>query len=319
MSLLNTIFSFITQKVTALATASDKTPLWLLLLLLFIVIYFIVIWFSDISKSTAIFIAFIPVLILDLIFSFGSYVFHLPFNFNYPIKHFVITAQTLDFIFNFGIFKGVGLQTFNTVSGTYALSGIQNFVVYLFTFSDVIILGISLLFILYYIGDNFSNALTGTGIITLIYVYFTNPFDESKTAVATTQHIFYFMEHASPEQQITVLGSAFISFVAIVFLISIVSSFFITVGKTTVRPGLEASSWQFNMTGIAFGLSVIYSITSVLHPEYSWYVVLPLLIGCSIVRSSMHSYAEDRRDRRQERENIREAVTSVIDNRGKFF
>lgn len=320
MAFWDTIFNFIAQKVTALATASDKLPFYLLLVLGFLVSYFIIIWFSDISKSTALGISFIPIFTLDWIFSLGTYTFRFPISLPwigeaYTTNKLTITFRLLDYIFNFGVWKDVGLSTFNNVTGVYVLSGIQNLVVYLFTFSDVIILFISFFFIFFYIADNFGDAFAGAGIITLAYAYFTNPFGEYKTAVATTQHMFYFIGHATPEQKIVVFGSAFISFAAIVLLISTFGSLFITAGKTTIRPGLEASSWEYNLTGVAFGLSVIYSITSLLHPSYQWYVFLPSLIGCSMVRSSMQSYADDRRERRQQRESIKEAVTSVIDLR----
>jgi hypothetical protein len=305
-NLLDTLFGSLQSYASS---SSNKTALWLGLLLLFFIVYFIVIWFSDIRKSTAIVIAFFPVLLLDAVISFGIYTFKFPLGFSYTTQKFYITLSIFDYVFNFGLFKNYGLAVFDHVNGLYLLSGTQNILTFLFVFSDSLIEFVLIAYVLYYLIGRIDFALLGASIPTLVYTWrISNPLTEFVTAKATVSHVFYFLSRAAPEQKLLVIGLFLLSFAFIVFIIATVSGFFMTVGKTTVRPGLEASSWEFSMTGVALGWTLAYAVVQLLHPEYSWYAVLPVLIIYNIFRSRMKGMAERRKAEKAQRQMFREVM-----------
>ena len=310
MALPDAIFEYLSARIgTYISTAADKTALWLALALLFIVIYFVVIWFTDVGKSTAIFLSFMPVLVLDWLFSFGTYIFKFPFGYSYATHNFVITLNIVDWIFNFGIFKSIGLDAFNQVSGAFVLTGAQKALVFLLVSADSIIEFIVLAYIFYSIFDRIDIAICGAAIPTILYsIFISNPLKEVVKAEVTVKHVLYFFDHATPEQNVIVFGSLFISFGLIVFLISAVTSLIEGIGKTTVRPGLEGHQYEVSLTGLAFGLSLAYSLAVVLHPDYSWYTVLPVLIIYNAIRSGMKGVAKNRRTQKQQKELVREVV-----------
>lgn len=305
MPILDAVFDYV--RAYALSS-TNKTALWLILAILFLVIYFVVIWFFEVRKSTAVLIAFTPVLFLDYAISFGKYTFAFPFDFNYSTNRGYITLSILDWIFNFGLFKSYGLTVFNSVNGSYILTGLQNLVVYLFVYADSIIEFLLIAYFLYTLFDRIEYAVLGASIPVLAYTYFTNPLKELATAKATVSHILYFFDHATQFQQMAVMATAFVSFLLVIFLISTATGLFISIGKSTVKPGLEASMWEVSLTGLSFGLALVYSIAVILHPEYSWYVLLPVLVLYSIIRSGMNRLADKRKGVKAQRQIIHEAL-----------
>lgn len=289
------------------SSSTDKTALYFGLAILFLIIYFAVIWFIDVRKSTAVLIAFLPVFLLDYAVGFGKYTFTLPFDFSYSTNRGYITLSILDWIFNFGLFKSYGLTVFNSVNGSYFLTGFQNFIVYFFVYADSIIEFLLIAYFLYTLFDRTEYAVLGASIPVILYTYFTNPLKELADAKAAVSHILYFFDHATQFQLLVVIGTAFLSFLLVIFLISTVTGLFVSIGKSTIKPGLEASMWEVSLTGLSFGLAFVYSVAVILHPEYSWYVLLPVLIVYSIIRSGMNRIADSRRAEKRQKQMIHEA------------
>ncbi len=313
VEIINTVVDFAVKKIANLATTSTDI-LYLELAILFLVVYFFLIWFVfEQDKKLAAAFAFVPILLIDYAFSFGKYIFAFPLAIpgigdTYTLNNFVLTFRLFDYIFNFGIWKDFGLTTFNAVTGSFLLSSLDKILVFLFVFADSILIFILASYIIYSFIDDIQYSALGGAFAALAYSFVSNPFKEFKAAEVTVSHVRYFIGAATHEQLIVVLGAAIISFTIIVFLLSVATNLFIAVGKTTVNPRLESKSWEFNITGIAFGLAIFYAITNLLHPKYAWYVLLPVLVGYSILKSGMSSYAEGRHADRRQREMIAEAV-----------
>ncbi len=292
----------------------DATTRMILFFTLFLIFYVAIIWFTDTKKSTAVGLAFIPILLIDLTLSFGKYTFMLPLNYNYTIGKGIFTINLLDFILNFQIFKLYGVEMFKQVTGTYLLTWPQQILVWIFTIGDSILAFLLLLFFFKNVLADWTYAFLCALVPSVLYLNWSNPLKEFNTVTTNTQHIFYFFNNASGEQFIIVVATFLTSFAIIVLLLSTIINMLAGIGKSTVMPGLESTMWQFNVTGIAFQLALLYAVLQLLHPEVTWFVALPLLVIWGVIKRSLKGHADSVKEKREFRESIGEAMNDNYDN-----
>ncbi len=308
MDILGTIFNFIGQKYTALATAPDKTIFWLLLAIVFIVFFFGA-KMLNLDTDIAALVGFAPIVLLDLLFSSGTYTFSFPFHYSPTWHKFVVPLQIFDWIFNYGFFKTVGLATFNQVTGSFVLTQIQQVALHLYVWGDSIIELVVIFYIVYNITNHLEIAAVAAIIPTAIYTRFiSNPFKEYAASEKIVEHVFYFLNHANQEQKIIVIGSLVISFLLIVFLLSTILSLLLGTASSTIRPSLQAHEYEVNYVGTAFGLSVALSVMELLHPDYLYYNFLAVALVYGLFKATVKDYANDRKQKREQREMIQNAV-----------
>ncbi|CAG0948721.1 MAG: hypothetical protein OIN86_12985 [Candidatus Methanoperedens sp.] len=267
--------------------------------LLFLILYTTLIWFFfENNKSIAAFLAFSPILILDFFYSFGSYTFKLPLI-QYASDKLFLTLSLFDFAFSFGIFKIYGMEIFNSVSGTVVLTDIQNILVFLLTFADTIFLLFLLYYFFYYLINDSQYASAITIILVSVVTFYLQPLKEWDTATKTMSHSIYFIENATTEQLLIVSVSFLISFIAVWIILSILINIVIGTAKNTIRPDLEGTMWKINLSGVAFKFTVIYSVGVLLHPEFSFWVMIPLIVLWNLISNSMQDYSNGRRRERE--------------------
>ncbi|MCJ7617349.1 MAG: hypothetical protein MUO43_12520 [Desulfobacterales bacterium] len=282
------------------------------LALFFVVTYFALLWFVlEDNKLLAMGISYIiTILILDLIVSFGTYTFNLLY-FTYTVDKGFLTLSLITYILQFGFWQQFGLSVFNGFNGAVTLSTYQTAFVWMLTFGDNL-LEFSLLFwILKDVFSDISDALLWSVIPVTVYAVLTNPWLEYDRASLTLQHITHFFGTATQGDQLLVIGTIAISFILVVYLLSIATTLFFGIGKSTVQPGWESKSWEFSYIGSSFLLALIYSISVLLHPHITFWVTIPLIIGLSILKSSVKSYAGKRKDERNNRKMIEESVRGI--------
>ncbi len=280
---------------------------------LFILILFIIKWFTDTGNGISIIISAIPAIALDLMYSYGSYTFVLPLM-EYTVTKGVLTLHFLDYILNFGLFLDYGISTFNQVSGAYTLSSIQMLLVYLLTFGDSIIEFIALTYIVYYITKDLNSSIMLSAAVVLIYSYAVNSMKELATMTNSVSSVFYFFDNAAQSQLITVLGAFLVSFFIIIFLLSTIINLFVGITKSTIMPTAETWQWTQNFSGLAFIMTIAYSTLILLHPTYTWYVVLPLFVLYGIVKNRLNGYADGIKAHDERVSDIREALNYSNNN-----
>ncbi|HWQ96283.1 MAG TPA: hypothetical protein VN368_02810, partial [Candidatus Methylomirabilis sp.] len=228
--------------------------------------------------------------------------FVLPF-FEYMTDKLYLTLSGLDFVFSFGIFKLWGLETFNAVSGTQVLTTIQNIIAYIFTFGDSILLLILLSYSIYYIINGIDNAKSISFMTAMIVVLFLAGYFNANRELATSQetmkHIIYFLNHTNTEQLIIVAGTFLASFVAVWMVLSIFINLIVSTAAHTVMPDMESKTWEMNLSGIAFGWTILYSSIALLHPEYSMWAILPAIVIGAWIKSMLSGYSEGKRYQNQ--------------------
>lgn len=242
--------------------------------------------------------------------TFGTYDINLPVFGTQTIGTGVMLMRLLDFIFNFGLFREVGIPYleafsktippaqithFPTNVTTWALtqsitSSWFNFGVFLYVSMDSIIeflfLGVVfwgiLIIIMDFLNSDTRNARTYAYILALVpvigYCYFiSNPFFEYKEAMPSLQKVSYFLNHADTTSLVLFWGTLIISFLLVTEVIAVFVSLFISAGAKTFRPSWESKVWQFNTQGMGFIYTLSFAIMYALH-QYPWFVFFPAIV-----------------------------------------
>lgn len=242
--------------------------------------------------------------------SFGTYNMSLPVAGEQSIGTGVMLMRLLDLIFNFGIFRGIGVPYLEAFSKTIPATQITHFPVditawaliqsitsswfnigvFVYVSMDSIIeylfLGVVfwgfLIIIMDFLNSDTRNAkIYAYAIATipiLAYTYFiSNPFLEYQQAVPDLEKLAYFLYHAGTTSLIIFLGTLIFSFLLVTEVIAFFVSLILTTGATTFKPSWESKIWQFNTQGTSFIYTLSFAIMYAMH-QYPWFIFFPAIV-----------------------------------------
>lgn len=252
--------------------------------------------------------------LLNIPLSFGTYIIDIPFYSQITITDGVMVMKFLDFVFNFGLVRLVGLpyyETFITASKfiptaipvnnvfdliTSAISSPFNFFVFLYTSIDSIIEYVFFYFLFMAIiilltdlaGANTARweplAFLLAAIPVLAYnVFVSNPVQEYGMAIPEMQKLSYFMNHADTVSIIMFAGTMLISFLLVMEILAAVFAFFYGMGEATLKPEWASKQWQVSTQGMGFVYTLAFAIMYAMH-QYAWYIFFPAMIFYSIFK-----------------------------------
>ncbi|MDD5454175.1 MAG: hypothetical protein PHW62_01565 [Candidatus Ratteibacteria bacterium] len=246
--------------------------------------------------------------------SFGTYTIDIPLYKKIIITDGVMIMRFLDFCFNFGLVRLVGLpyyETFMASSGfvptavpvhnlfnliVSAISSPFNFFVFLYTSIDSIFEYVffyffflaAIIFITDLAGANTQRwepmAFLLAAVPVLAYTFFvSNPVQEYGMAMPEMQRFFYFLNHADTFSLVMFVGTLLISFFLVMQILAAAFSIFYSIGETTVRPDWISHHWEMNVQGVGFLYTLGFAIMYAMH-QYSWYVFFPAMIFYSLFK-----------------------------------
>lgn len=232
---------------------------------------------------------------------FGYYVLKIPAYGEIIMRDGVMLLQLLDFIFNFGIFRNIGLTYLNALPAdqitTMVLPAWFKIFVAIYVSMDsilgyffmVALFGAFISFLSRHLNINASSVGMYTyslaGIPILIYNYYiSNPFYEYRVALPQLQKVLYLTTSGDITSLLAFYGSLALSIVLVMQIIAMAYHYVLEVGGSTVRPNWQATAWTTNAQGIGFTYTMAFAVMYSLH-SFEWYIFFPGLILYLIFKS----------------------------------
>lgn len=226
--------------------------------------------------------------------NFGTYTVGLPFFGTQSIGTGVMLMRLLDFIFNFGLFREVGIPYLEAFTQTitkyptpsFEFKAFVAFYVSMDSIIEFLFLGVVFWGVLIVIMDVFNSDTKNAKIyayflaavpVIAYMVYISNPFFEYKEAMPQLQKVMYFMGHADTTSLVIFFATLIISFLLVAEVIAVCVSFFISAGAKTIKPSWESKLWEFNVQGMGFIYTLSFAIMYALH-QYPWFVFFPAIV-----------------------------------------
>ena len=252
--------------------------------------------------------------VLNIPLSFGSYVVDIPLYQKITLTEGVMVMKFLDFCFNFGLVRLVGLpyyETFITTSQfvpiaipvnnvfdliVSAISSPFNFFVFLYTSIDSLLEYVFLFFFFTAIiillcdlvGANTERweplAYLLAAIPVLAYnIFISNPVQEYGVAIPEMQKLFYFLNNADTFSIIMFSFTLLASFLLVMQILAAALSLLYGIGESTIKPDWVSKQWQVSTQGMGFLYTLAFAIMYAMH-QYSWYIFFPAMVLYSLFK-----------------------------------
>ncbi len=329
-------------------TVLNPYSFWMLALIVGFIV-FIILKIINIPKMYAGMSAFIITLIgleyglkqlflkFNTLIDFGSYTIYIPVYGDIIIKDGVMLMRFLDFTFNFGIFRNIGIPYLGTISTEAAQAMVLPVWFKLFValyvsmdsilgyFFLVALIGSVLVFASRYFNINKETAKLYTYTIAAIPIfvysyYISNLFYEYGVALPQLQKVYYLTTHGSPTDLLIFFGSLMISIALVMEIIAMSVTYLLGIGQNTMKPDWATKQYTTNVHGIGFTYTIAFAIVYALH-NFEWYIFFPALMLYTVfknVSEGIIDSAHVHEDREDLRNMIRDAVATPESNGTRY-
>ncbi|MCK4665571.1 hypothetical protein KAU33_02410 [Candidatus Dependentiae bacterium] len=346
----NNVGTSANEIILNLFSSSSGIPLgesvifWLIVIIFGFILYTVFSMFTEYDKPVIVMISMIPLFAFDLIESFGTYTFDLPFLGIYEVDRFVMTLGLMDWIFGFQIFNpALEIMSNYPIEEGDPLTTALSFKVildWIFTLSWI---PISILFItaavsigdsilqfliffmaVYYaisiIEDRWERQFSlqlpvsiAVGLLpVLVYAcFFSNPIHEFKEANIQIASVFNFISAAPLIDKGIVVTLGIISFVVVLLIFSVMTKFVLS-STIAAIPSRQQKKWTTDYSAVAFITTLLYAFLYVMHPDYKWYLIITVIIIWKIFRHVMEDIAHEAKGRTKEREMRRKELAMIV-------
>lgn len=278
--------------------------------------------------------------------TFGTYTVSLPIFGTQSLGTGVMLMRLLDFIFNFGVFREVGipyLEAFNqtitnqTITNQTAIKSLEmgktilmypppsfEFKVFValyvsidsiieFLFMGMVFWGI-LIVLMDFLNSDTRNAKIYAYLLAAVpviayTVYISNPIFEYRQAMPQLQKVMYFMGHADTTSLVIFLSTLIFSILLVTEVIAVSVSIFLSTGAKTFKPSWESKVWQVNVQGMGFLYTLSFAIMYALH-QYPWFVFFPAIVLYTLFKN-LSSGAIDVVKEHQDRQEMKDFLQTV--------
>ena len=316
---------------------------WLIIAILGFVIYTALSMFTEFNKSVIIVFSLMPLFAVDLIKSFGLYIFHLPFIGTYEIDRMVMTFSLVDWIFEFQLFNPaleimnkyvvpdsellISNLTFTIlIDLIWTLSWMPLLILFLtaaISIGDSVLQFLIFFMAIYYaisiVEDKWERqfslqvplSILGAIIPVIAYSFFSNPIHEFVKANAQIALLFNFVSTAPLFDVVIVIILAALSFIIVLIIISVMTRFFLS-SSIAVFPGMQEKQWRTSFSAVAFITTLIYTFLFIMHPEYKWYLIIAVILIWKIFRHVMEDIAHEAKGRTVQREGRKKEIAMIV-------
>lgn len=246
--------------------------------------------------------------ILHIPLSFGTYVVDIPFYSKITLTEGVMIMKFLDFMFNFGLVRLVGVPYYESfisaskfvpttipVNNVFdlilsAFSSPFNFFVFFYTSIDSILEYVFFYFFFFAIIVIFTDLVSADTnqwtplaflfalIPVLIYnLVVSNPVQEYGVSIPEMQKVFYFLGHADMFSIIMFTGTLLLSFLLVMQILAATLSLIYGIGESTFRPDWTIKQFQVSTQGIGFTYTLAFAVMYAMH-HYAWYIFFPTIL-----------------------------------------
>lgn len=282
--------------------------------IIFIIIFMSMTIFMDTRAGVRFVAAYSPILLIDGLKSFGTYTFKFPF-FEYTFEHFVMTFKLIEYIFTFKIFTPIldDISAFQDVVTEPSIWII--FISWMYSFGDSIIqiiLFVLAAYSLITLYENWKDIQIPHQMLTSIILGFipvflyahlvSNPFHEYEVSQVYIVTFTNFLFNASWLQLGFFALLAIISFF-IIFIIILMITQFILSTFITFSPKGKALDFSTSFESVALLLTIFYSFLFLMHPEYSWYNIMLVILVWSGFKHFLDTVVSEANLKNTERKN----------------
>jgi len=316
---------------------------WLIIAILGFVIYTSLSTFTEYNKSVILIFSLTPLITVDLIRSFGTYIFDLPFVGTYELDRLVMTLSLVDWIFEFQLFSPaieimsdyivpesellISNLTFSMfIDLVLTLSWMPLLILFLtaaISIGDSILQFLIFFMAIYYaisiVEDKWERqfslqiplSILGAIIPVIAYSFFSNPIHEFEKANAQIASLFNFMSTATILDRGIVVILAVVSFLIVLIIMSVMTKFFLS-SSIAVFPGMQEKQWTTSYTAVAFITTLMYTFLFIMHPEYKWYLIITVIIIWKLFRHVMEDIAHEAKGRTNMREGRKKEIAMIV-------
>jgi len=252
--------------------------------------------------------------ILNIPLNFGTYVVDIPFYSKITLTEGVMMMKFLDMVFNFGLFRLVGLPYYESfISASQfvpttvpinnifdligsAVSSPFNFFVFFYTSVDSVLEYIFFYFFFFAIIVILTDLVSADTdqwtplafllalIPVLVYnLLVSNPVQEYGVAIPEMQKVFYFLGNADTFSIIMFVGTLLVSFLLVMQILAATLSLIYGVGESTIRPDWVVKQWQVSTQGVGFIYTMAFAVMYAMH-QYAWYIFFPAMLLYSVFK-----------------------------------
>lgn len=289
--------------------ATDGAGYWVLAMLVAAVLFIILKTWQ--VRHAAVISLILPVLLLEFVLrflfgligttlDFGTYALNVPFIDPIEVTTGSMLLRFLDFTFNFGLFRAIGLPIFiNFMESVPTLPGpsiflnifvaiyvsadsLIEYIFFFYVFSALLVLASGILGL---DGKKIKGcAAVLAALPVLTYSYFvSNPISEYGKAVPEIQKLFYFLGNADNISLLLFSVTLIISFVLVMEILAAAVALFYGAGSATFRPDWATKQWGTDVQGVGFLYTLSFAIMYAMH-QYSWYVFFPAMVIYSLFK-----------------------------------
>ena len=309
----------------------DSLIFWFVGILIALVVFTFLQHFTDVSKPVALVAGFSVIVLMDLVTSYGTYIFELPFIGAYEVERLVMTLGLVDYIFGYQLFnpaKDIILSyatpeviTTLPIQFTALALSIGDSILQIIIFYLTIYYVISL--IEYHRNQEYEwqipVSIVGALFPVLLYaIFFSNPIHEYEVAIVEASNIMSFFNNATISEILYVIVLGFISFLIVFTIISTMAHFLLS-AAINVRPGLKMQTWSTDYTSIAFLLTLLYTFLYIMHPDYKWYLILMVIIIWKVFRGFMEEVSTKAKLKTGQRSEMRSQAREIVDTMALEF
>ena len=332
-----------------LFSASSGIPLgesiifWLIIAILGFIIYTALSMFTEFNKSVIVVFSLMPLFVVDLIKSFGLYIFHLPFLGTFELDRLVMTLSLVDWMFEFKLFDpALEIMSEYIVPESELLISNLTFTIFIDLILTLSLMPLLILFLtaaisigdsilqfliffmaIYYaisiVEDKWERqfslqvplSLLGAIVPVIAYSFFSNPIHEFIKANAQIALLFNFMSTAPFFDIVIVILLAVLSFIIVLIIMSVMTRFFLS-SSIAMFPGMQEKQWRTSFSAVAFITTIIYTFLFIMHPEYKWYLIIGVILIWKIFRHVMEDIAHEAKGRTIQREGEKKKIAMIV-------
>lgn len=322
----------------------DSLIFWMIVLIIGFIIYTALSMFTEFEKPVILMCSSLHLFALDIIKSFGTYTFDLPFLGIYEVDRLVMTLGLVDWVFGFRLFNPA-LE----IMSNYAIEGgdsllnvlsIKMILDWIFTYSwmplsilfitAMISIGDSILqFLIFFMAMYYTISIIedkwekqfslqlpvsiAVGLLpVLMYAfYFSNPIHEFEKANIQISSLFHFVSVAPFFDIVIVVVLGTISFAIVLLIFSVLTKFLIS-STIAAIPSRQEKKWTTDYTAVAFMTTLIYTFLYIMHPDYKWYLIIAVIIIWKIFRHVMEDIGREAKGRTKERKVRKKELAMII-------
>lgn len=324
----NEIFIGLLPKSPESSLFSDSNIFWIAAIVSFILIYLSLGFFPSITRSMRVLLSLAVPILLDIALSFGSFIFIFPFGYSFTITNGVMFTKLIDYIFTYGLYTDYS----NALLHPYILTASSepsSIIVYLITLLstgiDSILEFAFLSYATYMIISVIENSwhkqikhqlpisLAVGAIPTLYYMIFiSNPLLEANDMIINLNGTLNFFSNAPLTDKFIAFFFIIVNFAIIMEIIYLITELIFSL-YTKMNYSGESIKWSYNMQGIALMYAFIYSLIYLLHSDFKWYIVFPILLGYSYFKNKTTNYVRTAKASMNDTQRITDITRSTIE------